>query len=114
MSLPKWLRWEEGRQKNGYRKMFLLGCPVGFLFDCYLIHFPEGCEVKPHADPVPNKRHYRLNVYFKQPQKGGMFVCAEQIYSNKVVSVFRSDTSEHSLTKVESGSGYMLSIGWAI
>jgi hypothetical protein len=44
-------------------------------FDCYLLRFPTGAEVKPHTDPVdPAYKHYRLNIVVKRPDLGGRFV----------------------------------------
>ncbi len=107
-----WLRWKRGRQQSGYDKMLLATgrFPIGF--DCYLLRFPEGCEVPPHTDAVSGKRHYRLNIILKNARKGGLFICARPLFQNSRIKFFRPDQCEHSVTRVESGSRYLLSIGW--
>ncbi|GGC63893.1 2OG-Fe(II) oxygenase [Undibacterium terreum] len=105
-------RWQRGRQGTGYDKMLLLTAPWPLPFDSYLIRYPEGSEIPPHTDPVQAGRHYRLNLILKSPRAGGEFVCATPIYSSKRIKLFRPDACEHSVTRVEGGSRYVLSIGW--
>ena len=107
-------RWQRGRQGSGYDKMLLLTAPWPLPFDSYLIRYPEGSSVPPHTDPVQQGRHYRLNVILKSPKSGGEFVCADPIYSSKRVKLFRPDACEHSVTRVEGGSRYVLSVGWVL
>jgi hypothetical protein len=106
------LRWQRGRQGGGYDKMLLLTARWPLAFDSYLIRYPEGSEIPPHIDPVTAGRHYRLNVILKTPQRGGEFVCATPIFATRRIKLFRPDTCEHSVTHVEGGSRYVLSIGW--
>ena len=110
----KWLQWESGRQNNSYKKMLLAGSkwPIGF--DCYLLKFEDGASIPPHTDPVTNKKHYRVNVILKSPKYGGHFYCNNAIYNSKRIKIFRSDISEHGVTRVSGGSRYVLSIGVAI
>ncbi len=113
MSIFKQLfRWQKGRQQSGYDKMLLAGAYWPIKFDCYLLRFPQGCEVPPHKDTVSSGLHYRLNIVLKQAQKGGDFICATPIYQNSRIKFFRPDLCEHAVTKVEQGSRYLLSIGW--
>jgi hypothetical protein len=49
-------------------------------------------------------RHFRLNVILKSPRRGGEFVCTAPIFATRRVKLFRSDASEHSVTRVEGGS----------
>lgn len=107
-------RWQRGRQDSGYDKMLLLALPWPVPFDSYLIRYQDGSSIPPHKDPVRNRRHYRLNVILKAPRSGGEFVCASPIYSSKRVKLFRPDICEHSVTRVEGGSRYVLSIGWLL
>jgi hypothetical protein len=110
----KWLRWDKGRQKTGYDKMLLLANPILLPFDCYLLHFPEGSGIPPHRDPVKSGRHFRLNFVIKRSPRGGEFVCDQPIFQSKRLNLFRSDRCTHSVTTVEGGSRYVLSIGWVL
>jgi len=83
-------------------------------FDSYLIRYPEGSNIPPHTDPVQQGRHYRLNVILKAPKSGGEFVCKNPIYASRRIKLFRPDACEHSVTLVEGGSRYVLSIGWVL
>lgn len=116
MSIPayfsKAFRWQSGRQGTGYDKMLLFTLSWPLAFDSYLIRYPEGSEIPPHTDPVQLGRHYRLNVILKSPRSGGEFVCANPIYSSRRIKLFRPDACEHSVTRVEGGSRYVLSLGW--
>ena len=85
-------RWQRGRRGTGYDKMLLLTAPWPIAFDAYLLRYPEGSEIPPHQDPVSSGRHYRLNL----------------------IKLFRSDLSQHSVTRVIGGSRYVLSIGWVL
>ena len=105
-------RWQSGRQGSGYDKMLLLTAPWPVPFDSYLIRYPEGSSVPPHTDPVQRGRHYRLNIILKAPKSGGEFVCSHPIYSSSRIKLFRPDACEHSVTLVQGGSRYVLSIGW--
>ena len=106
------LRWESGRQRSGYDKMLLLHGRWPLPFDMYLLRFPQGAEIAPHTDPVTSGRHYRLNIVLKRALAGGEFVCAAPIYASTRIKLFRPDACEHSVTRVERGSRYVLSIGW--
>lgn len=106
------LRWQRGRQQGGYDKMLLVHGRWPLLFDCYLLRFPQGAEIPPHTDPVTNGRHFRLNVVLKQARRGGDFVCATPLHESARIKFFRPDACEHSVTRVEEGARYLLSIGW--
>lgn len=114
MSTASWLRWEKGRQNTGYDKLLLLGNPFLLPFDCYLLKFPEGTAVPPHRDKVERGRHYRLNVVLKRSSGGGEFVCANPIIDSPRVKLFRPDLEEHSVTEVQGGDRWVLSIGWVL
>ena len=107
-------RWQKGRQLSGYDKMLLAGAYWPIKFDMYLLRFPEGSEIHTHKDEVTSGKHYRLNIVVKQSKAGGDFVCENPIYENSRVKYFRPDISCHSVTKIERGTRYVLSIGWVI
>ena len=108
----KWLRWSKGRQQSGYDKMLLLGSYWPLPFDVYLLRFNQGSEIPPHTDAVETGQHFRLNMVLKSARSGGEFVCSEPIYESSRVKYFRPDLCEHSVTKVEEGTRYVLSVGW--
>jgi hypothetical protein len=110
--LNKLWRWQRGRQQSGYDKLLLIASPWLIKFDCYLLRFPEGCSIPPHTDPVSDVRHYRLNIVIKQAILGGDFICDAPIFESKRIKLFRPDINMHSVTRVEEGSRYLLSIGW--
>ncbi len=112
--LRSWLRWQRGRQGTGYDKLLLLATPFVIPFDLYLLRFPDGTEIPPHRDPVTSKRHYRLNIVLMRPRAGGEFICANPIFETKRIKLFRPDVSLHSVTQVQGGSRYVLSLGWVL
>ncbi len=112
--LRNWLRWQSGRQGTGYDKLLLLVNPFLVPFDLYILRFPDGTEIPPHRDPVTGKRHYRLNIILKRPRAGGEFICLDPIFETKRIKLFRPDVSMHSVTKVQGGSRYVLSLGWTL
>lgn len=107
-------RWQSGRQSSGYDKMLLLTALWPVPFDSYLIRYPEGSSIPPHTDPVQAGRHYRLNIVLKSPKSGGEFICSDPIYASSHIKFFRPDACEHSVTLVQGGSRYVLSIGWVL
>ena len=110
----KWLRWDRGRQDTGYDKLLLAANPFLVPFDLYLHRYPVGPHIPSHRDPVPNGRHYRLNVVVRRSIAGGEFICDNPIYSSERVNFFRPDVSTHSVTKVEGRLRHVLSLGWIL
>lgn len=106
------LRWKPGRQQSGYEKMLLLTNPFFLPFDCYLLRFRPGSEIAEHTDPVDDRKHYRLNVVLKKARSGGDFSCSAMIYESDRIKLFRPDRARHSVSLVEVGTRYVLSIGW--
>ena len=94
--------------------MLLLTLPWPLPFDSYLLRFPEGSAIPPHRDPLDKGKHYRLNIILKAPRSGGEFLCASPIYSSKRIKFFRPDECEHSVTEVQGGNRYVLSVGWVL
>lgn len=107
-----WFKWQKGRQQSGYDKMLLATAMWPLPFDMYLLKYPRGSYIDPHTDPVTNKKHYRINIVIKNAAIGGEFVCATPIFETDRIKFFRPDACEHSVTKVEQGSRFVLSIGW--
>jgi len=108
----KLFRWEKGRQNTGYDKMLVGGGYWPNSFDLYLLRFEEGQEIPPHIDKVDGGAHYRLNIVLKTAKEGGEFLCKDPIYETKRIKYFRSDISEHAVSKVKKGTRYVFSIGW--
>lgn len=106
--------WQSGRQETGYEKMLLAANQFILPFDCYLLRYKEGTGVPEHIDPVDSKRHYRLNVVLRKARAGGEFHCANPIYDGSRIKLFRPDLSPHSVTPVEKGIRYVLSVGWVL
>jgi hypothetical protein len=46
--------------------------------------------------------------------KMGDFVCESPIFETTRIKLFRSDVSMHSVTRVQGGSRYVLSLGWVL
>ena len=107
-------RWQAGRQNSGYDKMLLLQSWLPIPFDLYLLRYLEGSEVPPHRDEVSFGRHYRLNIILTRAQKGGDFYCANPIYETPRIKIFRPDINEHSVSRVDQGTRYVLSCGWVL
>ena len=107
-------KWVPGRLHTGYFKILLFATPWPARADLYLLKFPVQSKVNPHTDPVFNRRHYRLNIIIKHAEKGGIFKSQNIIFQSKRIIFFRPDINEHSVTRVEEGTRYVLSIGWAI
>lgn len=111
--LARWLRWEPCRGIDGCAKMLLLALPIPIPVDCYLLRYLDGSEVQPHRDFNELGRHYRMNIILKAPRAGGEFRCAQAIYDRNRVKFFRADTL-HSVSKVQGGPRYVLSVGWVL
>lgn len=110
-ALKLW-RWEGGRQDSGYEKLLLLGARWPIRFDLYLLRFREGAYIPLHVDKVKSGRHFRLNIVLRKAKLGGEFLCSSPIFESSRVKYFRSDISEHSVSKIEAGTRYVLSLGW--
>ena len=92
--------------------MLLLANKIVLPFDCYLLRFSPGARIDEHTDLVDDRRHYRLNVVLKQASIGGEFKCSDTIFESNRIKLFRPDISSHSVSLVEQGTRYVLSIGW--
>jgi hypothetical protein len=103
-------RWLPGRQGTGYQKRPLL--QLWFL-DAYLLRFPEGSHVPEHTDQVLGCRHWRLNLVLRRALRGGEFVCGRAWRLGRL-ALFRPDTEPHSVTRIDEGTRYVLSLGCAL
>lgn len=110
----KWLRWQKGRQGSGYSKMLLGTLMWPIPWDCYLIYYPKGVGIPPHQDKVDKGAHYRLNLILWKPVLGGEFKCEKSIFSSNRIKLFRPDQELHSVTPIEQGNRWVLSLGWVL
>lgn len=106
-------KWQNGRQKSGYDKLPIISASW-LNFDLWLLRFKPGAYIAPHVDTVTDRRHYRLNIFIKPAKVGGVFRAGTVIYQNKFLAFFRPDISTHSVSKVESGTRYVLSLGFTL
>ncbi len=94
--------------------MLLFGNPFILPFDCYILRFRPGSEIPEHTDPVDGKRHFRLNVVLRSAKIGGEFFCSNPIFESKRIKLFRPDQSTHSVSKIQSDTRYVFSLGWVL
>ncbi len=104
-------RWRRGRRDSGYDKLLLA---QGRRVDLYLLRFPRGSRVPPHRDPVSGAGHLRLNIVLVPARTGGEFDCRKAMLDRPRIKLFRSDLHEHSVSEVERGVRWVLSLGVAI
>ncbi|BAW19100.1 hypothetical protein [Ralstonia phage RP31] len=110
--MRKLWHWQDGRQGTGYRIFTMLNSQL-LNMDCHLIRYGVGSSIPPHVDPViEGYGHFRLNIELKAPKKGGELVCEKSLFRWRGINYFRPDLVTHSVTKVEEGVRYVLSIGW--
>jgi hypothetical protein len=64
------------------------------------------------VDRVTHGRHYRLNLILRAARRSGEFVCARTIHASPRIKLFRPDLETHSVTRIEQGCRWVLSIGW--
>lgn len=119
----KLLKWEEGRQGSGYLKFRLFESKL-FKFDLYLLKYPTGSYIHWHTDPsVEGYNHWRCNLVIKEAVGGefitenygayGSYDIDRMIHiQTRFLNIFRPDITNHMVTKVESGTRYVLSLGW--
>jgi hypothetical protein len=114
--IKRWLdnlKWDEGRQKSGYKKIKLLESKR-FLFDMYLLYYPEGSAIASHVDNINFGNHYRLNYTIKKAKKGGIFLLAGRpIFRLGRLVIFRPDKQYHSVSQIKKGYRIVFSFGWA-
>lgn len=102
------LKWEQGRQGTGYRKLLLASNKKSW--DLYLIDYPVSTYIGPHKDPVPSSKHYRLNIILFGSAKFN----GKTIFSlGNRIHFFRPDITEHSVENV-SKRRFVLSFGFIL
>lgn len=110
------MKWEQGRQGTGYKKhkFFQIGNSFFGGADLYLLKYEKGDSIPPHKDPVPGKKHFRLNIELKSARSGGELYIDAPILRFGPIAFFRSDLSTHAVHLVENGTRYVLSFGVAL
>ena len=108
-------RWEQGRQGSGYRK-FTLAYSKRFRFDAYILHLPTGTDVPPHSDPSPEGfEHHRVNITLRSASAGGVTHFDDPNGASRSPARhyhFRPDLIRHSVSLIERGEIWLLSVGW--
>jgi hypothetical protein len=107
-------KWIKGRQNTGYEKLKLL--EIGYNMrgiDLYILKYNVGDSIPYHIDPIPNRRHFRLNIEIIKGI-GGELLVDEPIFRFWRVCLFRSDRTLHKVTEVLKGRRIVLSFGLAI
>lgn len=99
--------WFEGRQGTGYLRKTLLS--LSFM-DAHILKYPVGTFIPAHKDPIPGRKHYRLNIRLKGPDN---FMCKWTIFRWWRICLFRPDQCLHSVN-VCNEERIVLSIGVAI
>lgn len=109
--------WERGRQNTGYEKLTIISSSF-FKFDIHILRMKPGAYVPPHVDPIDPidklqgyREHHRLNIILQEAE-GGEFKTSSTPPSFKRLIKFRPDIDTHWVTPVQSGTRYVLSIGW--
>lgn len=110
------MKWEQGRQGTGYKKLklFELGNKLLGGVDAYLLKYEVNDSVPVHTDVVDGKAHYRLNFELVEADMGGELFIENPIFRFGRLSIFRSDLSRHAVHPVVQGKRVVLSIGLAI
>ena len=109
--------WIKGRQDSGYLK-FKLFIIEWLKIDCYILKFPKGSFIKTHNDPAPEGyEHHRFNFIFWKAKRGGTFFsrplhCKNMYPNHNRIIKFRPDIEDHSVSAIEQGTRYVLSVGW--
>lgn len=110
------MKWVQGRQGTGYEKLKLFQF---LFFDCYLLRYKVGDSIPWHTDPIPNRKHLRLNIELKKAKVGGTLFLANAKNHSDVTkasrfTLFRSDIQPHMVTKILEGNRWVLTFGVAL
>lgn len=108
-----WMTWRLGNGRTGYYKMLLLQWKWLLKWDFYLLRWPQGSYREVHQDLIKGHRHYRINFVIWQAVRGGRFSSQKCFYNGKRLKFFRSDYP-HEVDKIEEGTRYVLSFGFAL
>lgn len=105
------MRWAKGRQDTGYFKLKLWEFMLPIPHDLYLIKYPKNSFIPPHKDPAPSGyEHWRINLELVSAN-GGVFTC-ENSWSFGPLHIFQSSKYEHSVSRIESGTRWVVSFGF--
>lgn len=110
------MKWIPGRQGTGYEKLCIFSSER-FKCDLYILRYKPGSYINAHVDPISlSENHHRINIVLRKAI-GGMFAVRSnshlvQTYFFKRIVYFRPDICIHEVTKVLSGTRYVLSLGW--
>jgi len=108
-------RWEHGRQGSGYWK-FPLAYSQALKFDAYILRLPTGTDVPPHNDTSPaGYEHHRVNITLRSASAGGVTLFDGMNGDPRTATKhyhFRPDLVRHSVSRIEQGEIWLLSIGW--
>ena len=76
----------------------------------YLVHYRTGHRIAPHLDMVSEGRLYKLNWVLVKPGDGGEFICEKAIFNafGRII-LFRPDLYTHEVSRIRSGSRWLLS-----
>lgn len=107
------MKWEGGRQAGGYLKKKLFVSKL-LKLDLWLLKFPVDSFIPIHTDTVESGRHFRLNIFLKDAEKGGEFKADKVLMQTRWFAFFRPDITCHYVTKVEKGTRYVLSFGFVL
>jgi hypothetical protein len=108
-------KWISGRQNTGYKKLKIFQ----FLnMDCYILKYNTGDYIPVHTDPVPGRKHYRLNITLKKAREGGHLYIQDvdngRWRAGGKICFFRSDVCPHEVSPILSGNRVVLTLGIAI
>jgi hypothetical protein len=107
--------WERGRQGSGYWKL-PLAYSKKFRFDAYILRLPAGTDVPLHSDPSPTGfEHHRINITLRSAKAGGVTYLKSSEGTSDTAARhyhFRPDLIRHSVSLIEQGEVWLLSIGW--
>jgi hypothetical protein len=108
-------RWDSGRQGSGYAK-FALAYSKRLKFDAYILRLPVGTHVPAHNDPSPaGFEHHRVNITLRSAAAGGVTQFENPNGAHTPAPRhyrFRPDLVRHSVSRIERGEIWILSVGW--
>jgi hypothetical protein len=87
-------KWQKGKQGTGYFKLPII--ELSF-FDFWIIDYPINSFIPTHTDPIPGKKHYRLNIRLY----GEDGFVGKNIFKLWRVYFFRPDLEPHSVEAVK-------------
>lgn len=110
------MKWTPGRQGTGYSKLKLASTMWPLPWDLYVLKFPPGSHIPKHKDLSVMGSHYRLNVTLREARPRHPFASTGWLWrglGGRAV-LFRPDVHAHAVRRIESGTRYVLSLGWVV